>query len=43
LILATHRWVNRAFLLTGLALALFLGTGISYLIRMHLGAAAPTR
>jgi hypothetical protein len=37
-VLAKHRWINRAFLLTGLTLALFLATGASYLIRAHLGA-----
>jgi hypothetical protein len=40
-ILAKHRWVNRAFILTGLTLGFFLCTGISYLLRVHL-AAAPT-
>lgn len=36
-VLKKHRWINRAFLLTGLSLALFLATGASYLIRAHLG------
>jgi hypothetical protein len=40
-ILAKHRWVNRAFILTGLTLGFFLCTGISYLLRVHM-AAAPT-
>jgi hypothetical protein len=35
-IVAKHRWVNRAFIFTGLTLALFLVTGISYLIRLQL-------
>lgn len=35
-VVAKHRWVNRAFILTGLTLAFFLGTGLSYLIRLHL-------
>jgi hypothetical protein len=34
-----HRWVNRAFVLTGMTLGFFLSTGISYLIRVHLAAA----
>lgn len=33
-----HRWVNRAFILTGVTLALFLGVGVSYLVRVTLGA-----
>lgn len=37
-VLEKHRWINRAFLLTGLALALFLAAGASYLIRAHLNA-----
>jgi hypothetical protein len=35
-IVAKHRWVNRAFILTGMTLGFFLCTGISYLIRVHL-------
>jgi hypothetical protein len=35
---AKHRWVNRAFILTGMTLGFFLATGISYLIRVHLAA-----
>jgi|GEM_PF-1652643 len=35
-ILAKHRWVNRAFILTGLTLGFFLCTGVSYLLRTHL-------
>jgi Family of unknown function (DUF5706) len=37
-VVAKHRWVNRAFVLTGLTLGFFLCTGISYLIRVHLTA-----
>ncbi len=37
-ILAKHRWVNRAFILTGLTLGFFLCTGISYLLRVHMAA-----
>jgi hypothetical protein len=37
-IVAKHRWVNRAFILTGLTLTFFLGTGVSYLIRLHAAA-----
>ena len=35
-IVAKHRWVNRAFIFTGLTLAFFLCTGISYLIRLQI-------
>lgn len=31
-----HRWVNRAFVLTGFTLALFLCVGVSYVIRVSL-------
>lgn len=41
-IVAKHRWVNRAFALTGMTLGCLLCTGISYLIRVHL-AASPTQ
>lgn len=34
-IVTKHNWVNRAFMLTGLTLALFLCTGLGYLIRLH--------
>ena len=37
-ILIKHRWVNRAFILTGLTLGFFLCTGIDYLLRVHLAA-----
>jgi hypothetical protein len=37
-IVAKHRWVNRAFIFTGLTLAFFLCTGVSYLIRLHAAA-----
>lgn len=37
-ILAKHRWVNRAFILTGLTLGFFLCTGISYLLRVRMAA-----
>ena len=37
-ILIKHRWVNRAFILTGLTLGFFLCTGISYLLRVPLAA-----
>jgi hypothetical protein len=37
-VLAKHRWVNRAFIFTGLTLGFFLATGASYLIRIHLAA-----
>jgi hypothetical protein len=40
-IVEKHRWVNRAFVLTGMTLGFFLCTGISYLIRVHLAAALP--
>jgi hypothetical protein len=40
-IVAKHRWVNRAFVLTGMTLGFFLCTGISYLIRVHLAAGIP--
>jgi hypothetical protein len=40
-IVAKHRWVNRAFILTGMTLGFFLCTGISYLIRVHLAALPP--
>lgn len=35
-ILIKHRWVNRAFILTGLTLGFFLCTGLDYLLRVHL-------
>jgi hypothetical protein len=34
-IVAKHRWVNFAFMLTGTTLGLFLATGISYVLRVH--------
>ena len=37
-ILIKHRWVNRAFILTGLTLGFFLCTGLDYLLRVHLAA-----
>ena len=40
-IVAKHRWVNRAFILTGMTLGFFLCTGISYLIRVHLAGLPP--
>ena len=40
-IVEKHRWVNRAFVLTGMTLGFFLCTGISYLIRVHLAAGLP--
>jgi hypothetical protein len=42
-IVAKHRWVNRAFILTGLTLGFFLCTGISYLLRVHMAAAPAAR
>lgn len=35
-VVAKHRWVNRAFIFTGLTLAFFLCTGVSYLVRLRL-------
>jgi hypothetical protein len=37
-VVAKHRWVNRAFVMTGMTLGFFLSTGVSYLIRVHLAA-----
>ena len=31
-----HRWVNRAFVLTGVALGFFICVGVSYLVRVRL-------
>jgi hypothetical protein len=33
-----HRWVNRAFVLTGVALGFFICVGVSYLVRVGLAA-----
>jgi len=40
-ILAKHRWINRAFILTGLTLGFFLCTGVSYLLRAHVTTTHP--
>lgn len=40
-IVAKHRWVNRAFIFTGMTLAFFLCVGVSYVLRVH--AVVPAR
>jgi len=37
-VVAKHRWVNRAFIMTGMTLGFFLCAGVSYVIRVHLAA-----
>lgn len=40
-IIAKHRWINRAFTLTGITLGFFLFTGVSYVLRIQGATSTP--